>query len=256
MTGLVIAAILAATLITACISGIFGMAGGVILMGVLLSVTPVATAMVLHGLIQIVGNFSRAALHARHVAWGLVARYAFGVVLAIVLLLLVDWKPSEAAVLIMLGLTPLLVWIPRERLAVDIQRSGQAELCGLLVQTLNTLAGVAGPLLDLFFARTELPRHTVVATKAATQVLAHAVKIGFWGGPLWSQLTTGERSGNMTAPPLWLFAAVIPLSVLGTWLGSGVLERMTDAGFRTWTRWIVTGIGAIYLVQGAVKLVG
>jgi hypothetical protein len=26
---------------------------------------------------------------------------------------------------------------------------------------------------------------------------------------------------------------------------------MSDAGFRRWTRWIVTGIGAVYLVQAA-----
>ena len=111
-------------------------------------------------------------------------------------------------------------------------------------------------MLDIFFVRTQLPRHKVVATKAATQVLAHAVKIAFWGGPLWNQLTTGERTADVVAPPVWLFAAVIPLSVLGTWLGSRVLERMTDTGFRTWTRWIVTAMGAIYLTQGLSRLIG
>ena len=62
MSSAVIAVILAATLITAAISGVFGMAGGLLLMGVLTAFTPVATAMVMHGFIQIISNFSRAAL--------------------------------------------------------------------------------------------------------------------------------------------------------------------------------------------------
>jgi uncharacterized protein len=116
------------------------------------------------------------------------------------------------------------------------------------VQTLNTMAGVAGPLLDLFFVKTLLPRQTVVATKAATQVMAHAVKIAFWGFPLFVLLGTSE--GAASFPPLWALAAVVPLSLMGTWAGGLVLERMTDANFRTWTKWIVTATGIVYLAQG------
>jgi hypothetical protein len=29
---------------------------------------------------------------------------------------------------------------------------------------------------------------------------------------------------------------------------------MTDANFRTWTKWIVTATGAVYLVQGLMLL--
>jgi len=244
--------ILLATLITAAISGIFGMAGGLILMGVLASFTPVATAMVLHGFIQIVSNGSRAVLHRRHLAWPLIGRYAIGIIGALVVIALLStlWRPSSSMVFILLGLTAFLVWIPKSWVDIDAGRPLQAELCGFLVQTLNTLAGVAGPLLDLFFVKTELSRQTVVATKAATQVMAHGVKIAFWGFPLATLLGTPE--GAEAFPPLWALAAIIPLSLLGTWLGGLVLERMTDANFRTWTKWIVTATGAVYLIQGAV----
>jgi uncharacterized protein len=254
MSTFAILAILAATLVTAAISGVFGMAGGLILMGVLLALTPVATAMVLHGAIQIVSNFSRAALHVRHVSWPLVGRYAAGSALAGLALLLLSWRPSETVVLILLGLTPLAVWAPKRALDLDVSRPLQAEVCGFLVQSLNTLAGVAGPLLDVFFARTDLPRHRVVATKAATQVLAHAVKIGFWAGPFLAYFR-GEGPGE-AAPPAWLFLAVVPLSLTGTWLGSKALERMTNDRFRMWTRWIVTAMGAVYLAQGLSRLAG
>jgi uncharacterized membrane protein YfcA len=256
MASATIGIILAATLITAAISGIFGMAGGLILMGVLASFTPVATAMVLHGFIQIISNGSRAVLHRKYLAWGLIGRYAIGIAGALLIIALVAtiWRPSQATVFILLGCTALLVWIPKSWVEINVEKPFQAEICGFLVQTLNTLAGVAGPLLDLFFVKTELPRQTVVATKAATQVMAHAVKIGFWGLPLLNALTIADAQAESSFPPLWAFAAIIPLSLLGTWAGSLVLDRMTDANFRTWTKWIVTATGAVYLMQGVMLL--
>lgn len=250
MPGSIIAIILAATLITATISGIFGMAGGLLLMGVLAAFTPVATAMVLHGFIQIISNFSRAAFLWKHISWPIIGRYALGVGAAIALIALLAWRPTQPAVFVMLGLTAMLVWIPKKLVDIDVGKRGQAELCGFLVQTLNTIAGVAGPLLDLFFVKTLLPRQTVVATKAATQVMAHAVKIAFWGLPLIGMLQSAERQAEAGFPPLWVLAAVIPLSLTGTWLGGRVLERMTDANFREWTKWIVTVTGVAYLVRG------
>jgi hypothetical protein len=55
-------------------------------------------------------------------------------------------------------------------------------------------------------------------------------------------------------PPLWAFALIVPLSLLGTWLGGLVLAKMTDANFRTWTKWIVTATGGVYLAQGVMLL--
>ena len=49
---------------------------------------------------------------------------------------------------------------------------------------MNLTAGVAGPLLDIFFVRTALTRHAIVATKAATQVFSHLMKIMVYGAPL------------------------------------------------------------------------
>ena len=52
--------ILLATLSTAFLSSIFGMIGGLILMGALITIMPVSQAMVLHGLIQLTSNGYRA----------------------------------------------------------------------------------------------------------------------------------------------------------------------------------------------------
>jgi uncharacterized membrane protein YfcA len=250
MTSSVIAIILTATLVTAAISGVFGMAGGLILMGVLAAFVPVATAMVMHGFIQIISNSSRAALLWKHISWPIIGRYAVGVAGAIGLIALLAWRPDQPAVFVMLGLTAMVVWIPKKVVEINIEKRWQAEICGFSVQLLNTIAGVAGPLLDLFFVKTPLPRQTVVATKAATQVMAHAVKIAFWGWPLLGALGDPAKAAEAGLPPLWVFAAVVPLSLAGTWSGGRLLERMTDANFREWTRWIVTATGAVYLARG------
>lgn len=254
MTPATIGIILVATLVTATISGVFGMAGGLILMGVLTTYLPVASAMVLHGFIQMISNGSRAFFLRSYIDWRIIARYAIGIGGALLVISLIQWRPTQPMVFILLGFTAFLVWIPKSWVTIDASRPIQAELCGFLVQTLNTLAGVAGPLLDLFFVKTLLPRQTVVATKAATQVMAHAVKIAFWGVPLLQMFATSATPAQTAFPPLWVLAAAIPLSLLGTWAGGKVLDRMTDANFRTWTKYIVTATGAVYLYQGATLL--
>jgi uncharacterized membrane protein YfcA len=220
------------------------MAGGLILMGVLAWLLPVAAAFVMHGLIQIVANGWRAILHRRHIDWGIVGRYAIGSVAAAVLVGLMAFVPSKPLLYLLLGLVPGLTWLPRHRLALDAARPGHAVACGALVTGLNLTAGVSGPLLDIFFVRTTMGRHRIVATKAATQVLSHLAKILLFGGLLVAARQAGE------VPIAWL-PLIVPLSIAGTVAGGRVLDRLSDASFLRWTRWIVTAIGGLYLIQAA-----
>lgn len=232
--------VLAAAFVTAAISGVLGMAGGLLLLGVLLLVLPVAVAFVVHGLLQLVSNGWRAYLQREHLVWRTVGWYGAGALVAVALVAAVSYVPSRPLVYLLLGLVPGLVWLPRGWLPLDAARPSHAALAGVLVTALNVAAGVAGPLLDVFFVRTGMGRHQVVATKAATQVLAHAGKV-----VVYVPLVAGG------AVPYALVLAAVPLSMLGTALGGRALDRMTDAGFTRLTRWVVTAIGAGYLVQAA-----
>jgi len=230
--------------LTATLSGVFGMAGGLVLMGALALVLPVSAAFVTHGILQLVANGWRAILHARHVRWDIVGWYAFASAIAAGLVALMSFVPSKPMLFLLLGLVPGLVWLPQSLLKLDAAKPVQAFLSGLLVTGLNLTAGVAGPLLDIFFVRTELTRHAIVATKAATQVFAHLSKILVYGTPL---LFT--PSADM--PPWWLFAIAIPLSMAGTMVGGRILDRMSDVNFKRWTKYIVSAVGVLYLVQAA-----
>lgn len=245
MSPLTALAILVTVLATAFISGIFGMAGGLILMAALTALLPVATAMVVHGAVQMVSNGYRAILWRKYIDWSIFRRYALGSVAAVLLLFAISWRPEATAVYLLLAAAAFTVWIPKTWIDIDVQRRGQAELAGFALQAMNTLAGVTGPLLDIFFARSVMDRRAVVATKAVTQVLAHLVKIAFWGAAL---LTSASDS---LMPPLWFFAAAVPFSMLGTTLGGKLLEAMTDVDFRRWMKWLVTAIGLFMLARGA-----
>lgn len=225
--------------LTSVLSAVFGMAGGLVLMGVYAAVLPVASAMVLHGATQIVANGARAALLWRHVHVGGVLRYGLGAGLAALMLAGVRWVPDTATVFVALGLVPFVAVFSPVR--ADFART--PVLAGVIVGATQLVAGVGGPLLDAFFVRTELGRREVVATKAATQTLSHALKIGYFATLI---------DGEVASPALLGGLAVAALA--GTWLGGRVLERISDADFRKWTRWIVLAIGAAYFVRGVVSL--
>jgi len=220
------------------------MAGGFLLMGALALVLPVTAAFVAHGFIQLVANGWRAILHRNHVRWRTVGFYIAGSVAAAIAAFFIATAPSKPLLFLFLGLVSGLAWLPKGRIRLDAGRPGDALAAGVLVTGLNLITGVAGPLLDVFFVRTALTRHQIVATKAATQVFSHLAKIIVYGAPLLSV-------ADPAMPPWYLFVAAAPLSIAGTILGGKILDRLTDARFISYTRLIITALGAMYLLQAA-----
>jgi uncharacterized membrane protein YfcA len=244
MTYLAAAFVVCMAFVTATLSGVFGMAGGLVLMGALAFVLPVQAAFVSHGILQLVANGWRSILHRKYVRWDIVGWYALASLIAGVVVAFLSFAPSKPLLFLLLGLVPGLTWLPQSWINLDAAKPPQAFLSGLSVTGLNLTAGVAGPLLDIFFVRTELTRHAIVATKAATQVFAHLAKIIVYGAPMFA-------GGGVGMPPLWVFGLAIPLSMLGTAAGGAILNRITDVNFKRWTRWIVTAVGIGYLIQAA-----
>lgn len=226
---------------TSFLSGIFGMAGGLILMGIWAATLPVGQAMVLHGWTQAIANGSRATVHHRQVQLAVLLPYVGGALVASGLLRLVSFTPTPAVIYLGLGVVPLLGRLMASRVKIPdlVKTPWVSALAGLTVGLVQGVAGVAGPLLDLFFVESSLGRKEVVATKAATQVVAHLLKLWvFWQAGM--------------APSLLAGTAVA--AVLGTLLGAQVLERMADSSFRTASRALILGIGGWYLLKGLSEL--
>ena len=235
------AAFAASVLFTSFLSGIFGMAGGMILMGLLLAMLPLAQAMLLHGITQLASNGWRAWLWRDQVNWRIVRNIGLPSLLTAGVIALLPFTTDKATALIVLGLTPFLALLLPKSLRADATRSSHAWGCGTICTTLQLVAGGAGPILDLFFVHTGLDRKQVVATKAATQTLNHLIKIAYFGGILASG--GGSFDGSV-------IVIAVGFAMTGTTLSRWALEAMSDANFRRWTQWIVLSTAAVFLVQG------
>ena len=236
--------IIVAAMVTALISGLFGMAGGMIFMGIIAIFLGVAETMVVHGAVQSVSNSYRTYLLRPHIRWDILGYHALGALPALGFLLLLSVSLNKAQLYIALGVLPAILWLPRNWLAGDAEKPAHAVLCGAMVMGLNLTAGIAGPALDFFYVKTQLSRLEIVATKAMTMFVSHMVKIFYFGVPLFL------ANGADNLPPLWVFLAAIPAVMLGTFIGTRLLHKLSDIHFRSYTKYLVSVIGVIYVFRG------
>ena len=226
---------------TSFISGLFGMAGGMILVGVLLVYFDVATGMVIFSIIQFVANGWRAVLWWRFVLWRIFFVYVIGAVLAFAVMRYVAIIPSKAAVYLGLGILPFAIELLPARARPNIEWRGVPFFTGVATTVIQLLTGVGGLFLDIFFQKSMLDRKTTLATKAVVQTASHILRLVYFVS------LTGFGTGLAALPVL----AAIALAVGGTMLAPYVIERMTDHSFRQWTRFVIYTICIVYLLRAA-----
>ena len=238
---LILTAVVLVTMVaTAFLSGIFGMAGGLILIGVLLVIMPVPEAMMLHGVTQMASNGWRGLLWIKHVRWSAIGAYLAGCAAALLLWSLWRYVPSKAVALLLLGGAPFLVRLVPARFKPDPESIVQGSIYGVICMTLLLLTGVSGPLLDSFFLGGKLDRREIIATKAVCQIFGHAAKLLYFGAVIDQAATVDPVVAGLA----------IAASMLGTTLAAKVLERISDAQFRTWSSRIITGVSGYFVAYG------
>ena len=225
---------------TAFLSGLFGMAGGLILIGVLLALMPLPTAMVLHAITQMASNGWRAFLWRAHIRWRPVANYMVGAAVALAAWSLTRYVPDKTVALLMLGATPFMARLLPTNIKPDPDRLWQGTVYGTICMGLMLMTGVSGPLLDTFFLGGDFGRREKVATKAMCQLVSHFTKLVYFGGII---------DQAATLDPV-LAAIAIAASMLGTTLARRILEAMSDAQFRTWANRLITTVAGYYILYG------
>ena len=226
---------------TSFLSGIFGMAGGMIMIGVLLALLPLPDAMLLHGVTQMASNGWRGLLWWRYVRLGPVLAYSGGCALALLAWSFWRYVPGKPLALLLLGATPFLARALPERLKPDPESLVHGTLYGALCMTLILLTGIAGPLVDTYFLGGRLDRREIVATKAVCQTFGHAAKIVYFGTLIDQVATLQPVVATLS----------IAATMLGTVLAARVLEAMTDKQYRAWANRIITAIAGYYVAYGA-----
>src|SRR6187549_3326334 len=224
MTPLMIAALGVLMVATAFLSGLFGMAGG----------------MVLHAITQMASNGWRAFLWRAHIRWRPVFVYLIGCGLALGAWSIIRYVPDKPIALLLLGVTPFLARLMPTNFKPDPDSIWQGSFYGFICMGLMLMTGVSGPLMDTFFLGGNFNRKEVVATKATCQVASHLTKLIYFGGIV---------DQAATLDPV-LAAVAIAASMLGTTLARRILEAMSDAQFRTWANRLITTVAGYYILYG------
>src|SRR5262245_59657254 len=233
--------IVAAVLGTSMLSGVFGMAGGMLLMALLVAVKPVAAAMIIHGVVQGTSNGARAWILRKHIVFRILPWYLLGAALALGAFVSLTLVPDAAWVLIIIGVFPFLARLLPKEHGLDVTRPATSVVCGTSVTAAQLFAGASGPLLDVFYLHTRLDRYQIIANKALTQTIGHLLKHVYYGGVI-------GVAGDGIEP--WALALAVPAAILGTRLGTRLLDFMGDAHFRRMSGWVILTIGASCIVQG------
>lgn len=236
-----------AALVTSTISGILGMGGGITLLGVMTTVLAPRAIVPLHGVVQLVSNFTRTVAFLRRVRWTIFAVYLppyllgiFGAralwlwldqaekltylqpVIGAFILFFLYWRRHKPA----LRHLPLAIYVP----------------VGAVAGFLSIFVGATGPFLAPFFLRDDLDKEEVIATKAACQAVGHALKI-----------PTFLSMGFDYTPHLPLLGALAAAVVVGTMLGKKLLGQLKNDTFVRAFEAVLGGMGVFLIVRWLVR---
>ena len=240
MSPLLIAALGMLMVATAFLSGLFGMAGGLILIGVLLTILPLPSAMVLHAITQMASNGWRAFLWRAHIRWRPVFVYLIGCALALGLWSITRYVPDKPIALLLLGVTPFMARMMPKGIKPNPDSIWQGTFYGSICMGLMLMTGVSGPLMDTFFLGGNFGRREVVATKADLPGRQPFREADLFRRHHRSGRDTRSGAGGGCGRGL----------DIGTTLARRILEAMSDAQFRTWAGRLITTVASYYIIYG------
>lgn len=170
-----------AALLTSLVSGVTGMAGGVMLLSLMTFATlPLAVIVPVHGIVQLSSNsFRLYSLNPRtSVHWPTMKYFAFGSIIGgLASYFLVQEITDPRWFLLMVCALLLYVVFKPKRLPDIKLKGGGFFLLGMFTATIGPLIGTIGPFLAPFFVRDDFSKETIVASKACAQAIIHLLKL-------------------------------------------------------------------------------
>jgi len=231
-------------LATSTISGVAGMGGGVILLGVLLLFMTPLEAIPVHGAIQIASNSSRAIALRSHIHKAVVGYHLVLLLPASMLGLVAASALPVNAGRAFIGVFALVAtWRPAwitpqfERPLPPRTFIGVGAIQGFI----NIPLGATGPLVTPFFRASVSGREAFVASFAAAQTAGHIAKFGVFAGDGFAYT---DYAGSI--------AVGVVAVVVGSVIGTRILGRVSERHFRYVFRFALTAI-SIRLIAQAVS---
>jgi len=205
---------------TSALTAAIGLGGGLALLSVLASLLPPLAVIPVHGLVQLGSNSGRVLIQRAHIGWAIVAPFAAGAALgALAGGQAVFALPPDVLKGVLGAFILVMLWGPKPKF--DAGRAWVFALAGAVSSFITMFVGATGPFVASVLSPARMTRHQLVATHAACMTLQHGLKIAVFG-----------LLGFAFGPWLALIAGMVAAGFAGTILGSRLLSRLPERGFR------------------------
>ena len=235
--------ILVCTVATSIVSAVMGMAGGIMLLVIIASLTETIYIVPLYSSIQLISNTTRLLLFFKHIHWNIIRLFILGLVPGSLCgIYLVQMLPKDAIKLLMGVFILLATYVPKSKTEI---RTGIGVFFGLGIISgiLSVLLGTPGPLLAPFFVRNDIIKEELIATKAVCQTLSHILNI----------ILYGFIGVNILVH--WNILVVLgSAAILGTLLGKKLLTKISDRYFLIAFKVLLTLIALRIVVIQVMKI--
>ncbi len=230
--------LLLAALLTSIMSGTIGMGGGILLLAVMGQYFPLQVLIPLHGLIQLGSNASRVAYSYKSFDRKISLQFALGAVLGaaigsqLVIRIPDQWyKIGMGLFILVITFVPLPISKHKFRF--------KWFLVGSVSTFLALFVGATGPLIAPFYLSENWEKEVLVATKAASQVCTHLLKVATY-------VFIGFAVGRY----LILLIAMLAMVFIGNYIGKLILHRLSERWFLWAFKSLIVILSARMIFQG------
>ncbi|MDP3856536.1 MAG: sulfite exporter TauE/SafE family protein [Stagnimonas sp.] len=231
---------------TAFLSGVAGLGGGTILIGVLYAagMAP-AEAVPLFAAVQLVSNSSRTVAYLKHVEWRAAGWFSLAAVPATFLVAPFAAAVNPDLVCLILAALILVSLAPGKADKAPLPARSAYLSAGLLNGSLGMFVGATGLFVGRLFFRPEWSKETTIGTLALTQVIGHGLRV----------LAYGLVGFSVFAQPRLLLPLALAV-IAGTWAGKRANARISRAHFDRLFKAILLLLSTKLLYDGITGLLG
>tara|TARA_B100000674_G_C37907282_1_gene946733 strand:- start:366 stop:1118 length:753 start_codon:yes stop_codon:yes gene_type:complete len=235
-----------AAFLTATLSAIIGMGGGITLLAIMILFLPWQILIPIHGCVQLISNTTRVFSFIKYVNWRIFAKFCLACIPSSYIGLMAVGQFDETFVKAFIGLFILYAVFLAPRLKEAIAKVFKNFfLAGTLAGCISMVVGATGPLIAPFFINSDLEKEEIIATKALCQTMVHLIKVILFGALLGFSLID-----------YWELLAFMSVGVIvGTLCGKWILEnKVSDKLFRFLYKLVLSSVALKILIYDSFYL--
>jgi uncharacterized membrane protein YfcA len=231
--------------VTSVVSGLTGLAGGAMLLGVLTLIYPPELALPFHSYTAFVSNLTRIFFYSKTIFKPVVWRYSLLIIPGTYLGGKVfDVSPPGMSEMIIGFMIIIGIYgLPFKFKNISFSLNGFIIL-GFFTGILGMLGGAVGPMLNPFFNKIHLNREQMISTKSACQLVLHCSRISTF-------MLLMSFDFRLYEKELILIASA---SMLGIFAATKIASKVSDQKINKTINVILVLIAIINIVKGAYKL--